>query len=185
MINRDIVTDLGKKYIDWKRSEQAKNELRDEFFRQVDEHLKDEVPPQIVVEFPTDNEEEALRQAQRQYVRHRVVSTSQIEGGYQVILEENSELRPFTYINPADGKVYQRIISEGSPILDDEGIQEEKPELWQSITEEVTERRLKPLDQLTPEQLDELQPYISMPKPQPRLAAPRWAKPEELDNDDS
>jgi hypothetical protein len=185
MINRDTVTNLGKTYDEWKRSEREKNERRDEFFSQINEHLKDEVAPQIVIEFPTDDEEEALRQAQRQYVRHRVVATSQVEQGYKVVLEENPELRPYTYINPADGKVYQRIISEGSPSLDDEALQEEKPELWQGITEEVVTRRLRPLDELTPEQLEEIQPYITMPKPQPRLAAPRLAKPEELDNDDT
>src|SRR5438105_636461 len=154
MIDRDSVTNLGKKYSEWKHAERAKNELRDEFFRQINDHLKDEVAPQLVVEFPTDDEEEALRQAQRQYVRYRIVATSKVDQGYQVILEEDPECRPFTYINPADGKVYQRIVSEGSPSLDDEELKQEKPELWQAITREVTTRELKPLDQLTPEQLE-------------------------------
>jgi hypothetical protein len=182
---RNLTRELGTHYDQWKESEKRKNHLRDEFFHQINEELKQEVPPQIVVEFPTDDEEAALRQAQRQYIRHRVVSTAPVEGGFQVILEEDAELRPFTYINEADGRVYQRIISEGSPTLDDDSLQEENPALWEAITEEVTERKLRPLEQLTPEQLEQLQPYISMPKPQVRLAAPRKAKDEELDNNDA
>lgn len=181
----NITENLGNTYRTWKQSGKLKDDLRDKFFSQINEELKEEVPPQLVVEFPTDDEEAALRQAQRQYIRHRIVSTAPVEGGYQVILEEDPEYRAFTYINPADGQVYQRIISEGSPSLDDDTLREENPELWEAITEEVTERKLKPLDNLTAEQLAGLQPYITMPKPQVRLAAPRKAKPEELDNDDS
>lgn len=181
----DLTRRLGISYSEWKAGESDKNRLRDEFFSQVNRELKDEVPPQLVIEIPVNDEETALRQIQRQYIRHRVISTAPVEGGYQVILEEDPELRPFTYVNPSDGKVYQRIVSEGSPILDDDSIRDENPALWEAITEEVTERKLKPLENLTPEQLEELQPYISMPKPQVRLGAPRNAKPEELDNDDA
>lgn len=182
---RNLTRELGISYDQWKEQERLKNHFRDQFFQQINDELKQEIPPQLVVEFPTNDEESALRQAQRQYIRHRVVSTAPVEGGYQVILEEDAELRPFTYINEADGRVYQRIISEGSPTLDDDSLKEEDPALWESITQEVTERKLKPLEQLSPEQLEQLQPYISMPKPQVRLAAPRKAKPEELDNNDS
>lgn len=179
----DLTRRLGENYDRYKEYERAKNGLRDQFFDKVTEELSDEIAPQIVAEYETDDEEQALRQAQRQYVRHSVVGTARTESGYQVVLQEDPALRPFEYVNPSDGRVYRRIISEGSPILDDEAIQDEKPELWDAITEEVTERRLKPLENLTPEQVAELQPYITMPKPQVKLAAPRKAKPEELDND--
>lgn len=176
---------LGRVYDEWKQAEKFKDEYREEFFRQVSEKLKEEVAPQIIAEFPTEDEEEALRMAQRQYVRHRVVSSAPMEGGYQVVLEEDAELRPFTFLNKEDGQVYQRIVSEGSPSLDDEALAEEQPELWEAITNEVTTRELKPLEELTPEQVAELQKYITMPKPQMRLGKPRRAKPEELDDDDS
>lgn len=181
----DITSKLGESYDIWKDGEKAKNKLRDTFFNTVNRELSEQVAPQIVAEFPTEDEEDALRRAQRQYVRHRVISTSKVEGGYQVVLEEDPELRPFSYLNKTDGRVYQRIVSEGSPVLDDDALKDENPELWEAITEEVTERKLKPLENLSPEQIEELSPYISLPKPQVRLAAPRKAKPEELDDDDS
>lgn len=177
----DVTNQLGEAYSSWKRAEREKNELRDAFFCLIDQQLKNEVPSQIIAEFPTEDEEEALRQAQRRYVRHRIISTRPIEGGYQVILEEDPEYRPFSYVNKTSGRVFQRIISEGSPVLDDEALKEENPELWEAITEEIITRELKPLTDLTPEQIEELEPYISMPKPQARLAAPRVAKNEELD----
>jgi hypothetical protein len=181
----DLTRRLGENYDRAKEYERAKNRLREEFFARVTDELSEEVAPQIVTEYETDDEEQALRQAQRQYVRHSVVATKRTESGYQVILQEDPGLRPFQYVNPADGRVYQRIVSEGSPVLDDEAIREEKPELWEAITHEVTKRELKPLENLTPEQIADLEPYIALPKPQVRLAAPRKAKPEELDNDDS
>ncbi|MDB5280833.1 MAG: hypothetical protein JWR61_5788 [Ferruginibacter sp.] len=91
-------------------------------------------------------------------------------------------LKEFSYINRETGQVFQRIIAEGTPTLDDDGLAEEQPGLWEAITEEVTVRKLKPLDELTAEQVAALEPYITMPKPQTRLAAPRKAKPEELEH---
>jgi hypothetical protein len=178
----DVTRRLGENYDLYKEYEKAKNRLRDQFFERVTEELAEEVPPQIIAEYEGD-EEQALRQAQRQYVRHKVISTEKTKGGYKVILEEDPAFRPFEYVNPSDGRVYRRSVVAGSPSLDDDALQEENPELWHSITEVVVKRELKPLEDLTPEQVAELQPYITMPEPQVKLTAPRRATQEELDNE--
>lgn len=175
---------LGKVYKAWKNSEKMKDEVKKEFFAAVTEELKDSVPAQAVEEIEAASEEEVLRIAQRRFVRHTVISHEQVQPGtWKIVLEEDPTLRPYTYVNKEDGMVYQRIVSEGSPVLDDEAIQDENPELWQRITKEVTSRELIPLEEMSEEDVSLLQPYISMPKPQVRLGAPRAAKSEELDDD--
>jgi hypothetical protein len=178
----DITRQLGEAYRAWKHAERVKNELRDAFFKAATEELEQEVPPQVVERVEADSEESALRVAQRRFVRHRCVDVARVsDTEYNVTLEEDASIRPFTYINPGDEYVYSRQVVEGSPILDDDGVREEHPELWEEITEEVVERRMKPMSELTPEQAEALRPYIAMPKPHVKLGAPRPAKPEELD----
>lgn len=173
---------LGEAYRRWKDAEKAKNVARDRFFRAVTEELEQEVAPQVVERVEATDDESALRIAQRRFIRHRVVDVARVsDTEYDIILEEDASLRPYEYVNPDDEYVYRRIISEGAPILDDEALQSERPELWEAITEEVVERRLKPLDNLSPSEQEELRPYIAMPKPQVKLGAPRKATPEELD----
>lgn len=173
---------LGEAYHRWKEAEKSKNVAKEKFFRAVTEELEQEIPPQVIERVEAANDEEALRIAQRRFIRHRVVDVARINDyEYGIILEEDASLRPYSYVNPDDGFVYKRIISEGTPTLDDEALRDERPELWEAITEEVVERKLKPLDDLTPEQADALRPYIAMPKPQVKLGAPRKATPEELD----
>jgi len=178
-------TRLGELYRQWKEAEKAKNQAKEKWFRAVTEELEQEIPAQVVERVEATDDEQALRVAQRRFVRYRVVDVARVsDTEYDVVLEEDAALKPFTYVNKSDGNVYRRDVVEGSPTLDDEGVREELPELWNEITEEVTERRLKPLDQLTPEQAEALRPYIAMPKPQVKLGAPRPAKPEELDAED-
>lgn len=177
-----VTKKLGQSYRQWKESEKEKNRLRDEFFRVATEACQEETPAQVVEQVEAQDEEECLRSAQRRFPRHKVLDVREVsEGQWNVILEENPELKEFSYVNEEDGQVYQRIISEGAPSLDDEGLKEEQPGLWEAITQEVTRRELRPLEELTPEQQAALRPYLTMPKPQTRLGAPRRAKPEELE----
>lgn len=178
----DETRDLGEAYRRWKDAEKAKNVARDKFFHAITEELEQEIPPQVVERIEASDDEQALRIAQRRFVRHRVVDVARVsDTEYDIILEEDAATRPYTYINRDDGFVYRRIISEGSPILDDEALRDERPDLWEAITEEVVERKLRPLDELSPEEQSALKPYIAMPKPQVKLGPPRKATPEELD----
>lgn len=176
-----ITKRLGQEYAVWKQSEKEKNKARDEFFAAVTEELESQVPAQSIQDIQARSEEQALRICQRQFVRHKVISIRQEGSVFRVVLEEDPSLRPFTYINPETEVVFNRIVSEGSPVLDDEGLREENPELWESVTVEVTKRELKPLDELTPDQAEAIRRYIALPKPQVKLGAPRKAKPEELE----
>lgn len=179
----DITEALGESYDEWKSWEKRKNIRKDEFFAAATEELKDEVLSQRVETIDAGGEEQALRIAQRRYYNENITDIRRIEGEdrWQVVIEEDPALRPFTYINKHDGRVYSRQLVTGTPLLDDESIREEDPELWEQITEEVTERKMKSLDDMTDEELAAIQPYIYAPKPSVKLGPPRKAKPEELD----
>jgi hypothetical protein len=179
----DATSKLGEAYRSWKRLEKEKDAAKREFFELATTELGSELPEQSVEHVEAETEEEALRIAQRLFHRHLVKDVREDEEGWHVILEEDPELREFTYINRSDGYVYKRSISEGAPSLDDQGLAQEQPELWEAITHEITRRELRPLEDLTPEQVQALRPYLTMPRPQPRLIAPRKAKPEEMDVD--
>lgn len=173
---------LAQRYREWKEAERAKNLARDEFFRAASEKLAQEPVQPVVERVDADGEEEALRIAQRRFVRHRVVGVADVGSGeWEITLEPDVDLQPYQHVNHDTETVCSRVISEGSPILDDEGMQEERPEIWEAITRTVTRRELKPMEELSPEQQAALEPYITMPKPQVRLGPVRPAKAEELD----
>lgn len=178
----DITSRLGRAHREWKHAEKEKNARRDEFFRAVREELEQELAPQSVEQVEATNEEQAWRIAQRRFHRYRIVDVRDAKDGkWNVILEEDPEYRSYQYINPQDGQVYSKIVSENAPYLDDDALKEEEPELWDRITEPVTTRQIKPLDTLSPEDLAAMQPYITAPKPTIKLGNPRKAKPEELE----
>jgi hypothetical protein len=166
-----------------KEYEQEKAQARNEFLNAVTSVVEDEVQPYSSERVSARSEEECLRICSRMYRRHRVISVQETKdpGEWDVLLEPDPALQPYSYVNRADGKVYSRIIAEGSPYLDDESLRDEKPDLWQQITVEETTRVLKPLEELPAEVLAELEPYITMPEPQVRMGAPRKATLEELE----
>jgi hypothetical protein len=182
----ETTKELGKAHAAWKENEKEKNKYRDKFFREVTEAISDELPAKSVQKVTAKDIEEALRISQRRFSRHKVIDCVDLgDGEFGVVLEDDPEFRPFTYINKIDGKVYSRVIAEGTPYLDDEGMRDEDPELWEKITVEKTERVLKPLDSMSAEELAQIQPYLVTPKPTVRLGNPRIAKQEELDEDDN
>jgi hypothetical protein len=182
---KELTTDLGHHYRRWKTHEAEKEKLRKRFFEQATTHTAEKVAARSVEVIEAVGEEEALRIAQRRYNRHRVLDVEDNDDGtWSVIYEENPTYKDFKYVNPDDGQVYQRVIAENAPYLDDQAIQDENPELWDQITRQVTRRELIPLEDLSPEDLAAIQPYISVPTPQARFPAPRKAKPEELEDED-
>ncbi len=178
----DITQRLGEAHRRWKEAEKAKNDARDEFFRAIKESAGPDMVAQGVEEIEAVNEEEALRVAQRRFHRHKVLDVvEQDVGRWKVILEEDLDYRPYQYVNPIDGQVYSKIIAENAPSLDDEALQTDHPDLWNRITREVYSRELLPLEELDPEDVEALQPYITIPKPSIRMGNPRKATSEELD----
>lgn len=181
----ETTKELGKAHSGWKENEREKNKLRDKFFSEVTERLSEDVPARSVQKVEAKDIEDALRISQRRFTRHRIVDCVETgEGEYGVVLEEDPQYKSFTYINKIDGKVYTRIIAEGTPYLDDDALRTDNPELWERISVEKTQRVLKPLESLEADDLANIQPYIVTPKPTVRLGNPRVAKSEELDEDD-
>lgn len=89
--------------------------------------------------------------------------------------------QPFEHVNKKDGFVYTRQISKAAPSLDDERLREEDPELWEEITYiPEPERVLKPLEELSPEQLAKIGEYLVAGRVSVKLGAPKKAKPEDI-----
>lgn len=180
----DITSRLGRAHKAWKDAEKEKNQHRERFFRAVREEFEQELAPQSVEQVEATSEEQAWRIAQRRFHRYRIVDIQQDDDDsdkWNVILEEDPEYRSYQHVNPEDGQVYSKIVSEGAPYLDDDTLRDENPELWERITQPITTRQMKPLDSLSPEDVAAMQPYITAPKPTIRLGNPRPARPEELE----
>lgn len=176
----EVTENLGRHYSAWKQEEKLKNKFKDEFFDAATEALKKEVPAQIYEKIVAASEADAKALAQKKFPTYKVLDALPEYDGYRVVLEENPELRSFSHEAP-DGMVYQRQVVQGAAMIDDEKIQLEDPELWDAVTYLPEPKRiLRPLDQLDPELLAQLEKYIYAAKPTVKLPAPRKKK-EELD----
>jgi hypothetical protein len=210
-----ITARLGMDYKAWKEAEGTKNGTKDEFFKAANTAI--EPDEKLVVtgdEGRGLSKEDAISLLEKRnpgWVVEDIRVAPPGGAGWEAIMIEDVSLKAFTFVNKADGMVYQRQHVAGSPMLDDELIQAENPELWKKITtvpyeawikeviyhcnsedvdkefeaflefEGAPERVLRPLNELEPELLAEIQPYIYYSKPSVKLAAPRKAKPEELE----
>lgn len=182
----ETTQDLGKWHEKWKTAEKEKNKLREKFFREASEELAESLPARNIEQVSAKDLEEALRIAQRRFHRYNVLDAQEAgDDLWNVVLEEDPEFKPFSYINKIDGKVYSRIVTEGTPFLDDDALRDEDPELWERITTEKVSRELRPLEDLDADDLAKMQPYLTAPKPTVRLSNPREAKQEELNEDDA
>lgn len=95
--------------------------------------------------------------------------------------EQAGPNEPFEYVNKQDGMIYSRQISKAAPSLDDDRLREEDPELWEQITYiPEPQRTLRPLEDLSPEQLAKVGEYLVAGKVTTKLSAPKKAKPEDL-----
>lgn len=180
----EVTARLGAAHNQWKEGEKAKNKAKEEFFQLATDKLKEELQDQRIEKVEARDEEEALRIAQRRFHRHNIVDVRTDGGIWEIVIEEDPNLKPFSHVNREDGNVYARSISEGSPLLDDDAIREENPELWEKISHDVIRREMKSLEDLSDEEIVEIQPYLYQPRPTVRLNSPRKAKPEELDPDE-
>jgi hypothetical protein len=207
-----ITTELGEAYKAWKDGEKDKDELRKQFFTAIDERLAQEKPAEkyVTIGHRGMAEEDARERLTKKYPTWKVDELRPSGDGWEAILVELSAYAAFTFVNAADGKVYQRQVSAGSVYIDDERLLEEDPDLWFKVTEvpnrgtladllyecgvdhlEVdnkidylwpeSQRVLRPLDSLDADTLAALSEYIYEGKPTVKLAAPRKAKAEELE----
>lgn len=180
---------ITRRYAKYKKESEsaaeASKSARDEFLDAATEAAAMEIPARRVERVVADDMEAALRIAQRRFHNFTIIDvrrqTDDEDPGYEVILEEDPALRPFSFVNKEDGQVYSRVIVEGSPYLDDEALRKDNPELWDRITEKKVVEEIKPLDSLSDEDLAAIQPYLAMPKAQARMGKIRKAKPEDYE----
>lgn len=177
----ELTTRLGKSYTTWKAAEKKKNLERDKFFTEAIDTVGNAPLARITVDATgaPPAYDEVFGWIAKRYPRWRLVEVKTIDGSSQALIEEDPQYKDFVYINQKEGVVYERKIVNGSPVLDDEALRAEDPELWMRITEET--RVLRPIEGLPAEELNAIQKYIRLGQPSAKLQPPRKAKPEELD----
>lgn len=176
-----VTTKLGEAYRQWKDGEKEKEKLRKKFFDLArQENSKNLAQKSITID--TQNEDEAREYIAREYPTWDVEKLEEKNNGYRAIIRESPNYRDFVFSNDDDGYVYRYQVTEGATLVDDERLQSEQPDLWESISAEVVTRVLKPLDELTDDQLAKLQDYVYKGKPQVKLAPPRPIKDEDLED---
>lgn len=180
---------LGRVYDNFKKAEK---ELGTSKARGVKQEFFDEATKasattlaQRTVSIEAVRKDEAEDKAARRNPRFVVISSKEAfsdPGIWLVLMEENPALKPFRYVNKEDGRVWNKEVVDGSPVLDEEALEKADPELWERITQ--PKRELRPLEELDPDDLAALQEYVYPGKPIVKLAAPKQAKPEDLEDDD-
>lgn len=175
----EITKELGVAYSRAKEWDKNKTGYRAEFFKLATE--SHETLAEKVVNLPANSLADAILQAEKKYPTWTPLSATEAESGFDVRLKENPEYRSFTYVNPSDGMVYQKQVVSGAVMFDDEKFKEDHPMLYEIVTHvPKPQRELRPLDELSDEQIAILQDYIYEGKPVVKLAAPRKAKEDEL-----
>lgn len=182
---KKITRELGDSYRKWKFFEKDKDKCKKEFFSLVDAEIG--ILAERIVEIEAPSPEIAHELVTKRYPRWEIenwreVRTTEGTNEFEFIIKENPKFKTHSFINPEDQMVYTRQVQSGSAILDDERLQEVDPDLYEAVTYvPEPERRLKSLDDLTPSQLAKLQEFMYEGPPVVKLAAPRKAKPEELE----
>lgn len=183
----EATTDLGDAYRRWKTGEADKEKHRKEFFAAATAEASERTLAQKTVPVEDEDvatEEEARAWLARHYPTWRVLDFDfNDDGDYlEALIEEDPQYMERVFVNPQDRKVYTKSVSVGSPLLDDDRLREEDPDLWERITEEPPPppRRLLPSEKISAEDLAAMEEYMYPGKPQVKLLAPRDAKDEEL-----
>lgn len=175
----EITKELGLAYSRVKEWDKKKTDYRARFFKiATDSH---ENLAEKIVNVKANTLADAIWHAEKRYPTWVPLSATEADEGFDVRIKENPEYRPFTYVNQNDGMVYQKQVVSGSVMFDDEKFKEDHPMLYEVVTHvPKPERELRPLDDLSEEQIAILQDYIYEGKPVVKLAAPRKAKEDEL-----
>jgi hypothetical protein len=175
----EITKELGIAYSNAKKWDKNKTVYRAEFFKIAAE--SHETLAEKIVNVDAETLADAIAQAEKLYPDWTPLSATQVENGFDVHIKENPEFKPFTFANPEDGMVYQKQVVAGAVMFDDERFKQDYPDLYNVVTYvPEPKRELRPLEDLSDEQISILQEYIYEGKPVIKLAAPRKAKEDEL-----
>lgn len=174
----NVTKRLGTRYKNWKASEKKKNQDKEDFFKLANDEVSKNTLAQQTTTIQEATEEKAIEFAKKYYPEWEVIDCKKVEAGFTISLRERPEYKPFSYVNKELGLVFQRTASKGEPVLDDEELQRCCPNLWEDITE--LERIPKEWEELTPEQISAIQPFLLRKPPTMKLAAPKKATEEDL-----
>lgn len=171
----EFLTDLREEDAKEKKAKAEKAKLRTRFFDKATEQERQGSLGERYAVVPAQDEKQARERIARYYSGFTISAIRETDGDWEAILVEDPALVPFSI--EVDGYIFERQIRSGSVMLDDERLKEEDPELYESITRQVTV--VKPLDDLDKETLAKLASYIYTGQPSVALPAPKEAKPED------
>lgn len=185
-----ITADLGKAHKQNSKSKKNLEKYRQEFFDAVTFNLERKWRATKVIEIPSEalslpskDLENWIRVNhpgwQLQSLRSELNGFS---GLYEMVIEEDPALQNFVFLNSDDDMVYQRHAIQEAPVLDDEALKKDRPDVYARITKPVepTPRELIPLDLINPDDLAIMEEYLVPGKIKLRLESPRKVKSEEL-----
>lgn len=179
-----VTTRLGKAYRSWKKYEKKKDEQRDDFFTvAIQEKAKATMAQKVVALDPPLPRVEAEAYFEQYHPRWRVEDLATEDGEVvSGLLVERPEFQSYVFVNTRDGFVYQRSVTDGPAMLDDERLKKEKPDLYAKVTYTTPwgEVGLWPLDKISDDLVAQIQKFVYNGAPKVRLLAPRKATEEEL-----
>lgn len=206
-----ICDDLCDAYFIKKDAEKEQAQLRVEFFDKATEESASQPLAQKVYFSNTSDPEQVLKYNPGWRI---LDTTKKTKGGWKFSLEEDPTFKEYVHIirrSKDFGYHIKRSIVSGSPVLDDERLRNEQPDLWHSITEQplhfilvdfATEcgvddpdqiaaefavksflpRTLLSLEHLDDELRHKIKPYLYEAQPMTKLLI-RKAKKEELSDE--
>ena len=125
----EITSELGVHHGLAKKEKEALEASRNEFFQMATQVLEKETLATMVVKTDVPDIHEYVKK----YHPGWRVKSDQTPVDGKVIVEEDPVYKKYTY-NSIDGKRYGRSYSQGQPLVDDETLQAEDPDLWLRIT---------------------------------------------------
>lgn len=173
----DIVKRLSDSYHTEKKAKKDKDEARNLFFEAITKNFTEDDLAEDLVVVDAETEEEALKQAESKYPTYTAEAAREhpeAEGKFEVIVRESPDYKSFSIT--VDGELWQRQIVVGSPVIDEERLRSEDPELYEQVTTLPTERVMKPLKDIDDVALARLQKFVSPGKITQKLPAPKEDK---------
>lgn len=166
-----------------KKKKNRKTGLKEDFFLEATKASSTALATKTVLFLKEEvrDEEAAKTEAARRYPGWTIESVKcEIEQMlWRILLKEDPAYKSFTYVDKTNSLVWTRQISAGQADYDIEKLEAEDPELWERVSE--LQRVPKELESLASEDLVKVQRYIYPGTPRVSLAAPKKAKPEDLE----
>jgi hypothetical protein len=173
----EITKRYGEVHAQYDQLGKEKEELRSKFFKSI--QFKEEDLARQSVWYEGRNPEAYIAATYPAWEIIKLVGTG--DGEWKIVIREKSEVKPFVFVNPKDGLVYQRGLAESAPQPNLEKIREFDYKLYKRITfQPIPPRELRPLNEISNEDWDAIQDFLDPAKLTPRMEKPRKAKPEEM-----